>query len=346
MAAAVAAVAAAAVTSSCRCGSSPSRTGSWHGRCRRRGRPSPSACAVRPKATSCRACPPDPPELVRGGLIRPLGRSVDQEFESVRCPGRRRLPRHLTGQCHLVVECRPVDGGRHREVFIRPRGQAHSCERDRQNRDGDQQQRKGRVRLHSDTPRCKSIVWAPCYGISSAIFKHRPGDPFGAPAAGARTIKGVDRRPLLLENTLRMVEHEAEHEPERPLSPELVLVSPELRERALREERDEPPPARADDDTPPAAAPEPPAPSPRSTAPPRDEAAAGQVERRRTARAVAVLALIALLLFGAGIAVGKLAFPGSTDQSPVTSRSASPRPPVTTRPPAQSRRARRRRRRG
>ena len=133
-----------------------------------------------------------------------------------------------------------------------------------------------------------------------------------------------------------MVEHESEHGPERPLSPELVLVSPELRERALREERDEPPPARADDDTPPVAAPEPPAPSPPSPAPPRAEAAAAPVERRRTARALTVLALIALLLFSAGIAVGKLAFPGSTDQAPVTSRSASPSPPVTTRPPART----------
>ena len=123
-----------------------------------------------------------------------------------------------------------------------------------------------------------------------------------------------------------------EREPERPLSPELVLVSPELRERALLEEGDAPFPPQADVDPPTASvAPEPqvPLPSP-SAVPRRAETAAGPVERRLTVGAATAIALTALIVFGAGVAVGKLAFPTPTARSPAAPRAASPRPSVTT----------------
>ena len=88
--------------------SSPSPTGWSHGRCRRHGRPSPSACAVRPEATSCRSWPAgSPPNWYGAVWIRPLGRSVDQEFDSVRCPGRTTPSTSpgRTGSCgHPAVE--------------------------------------------------------------------------------------------------------------------------------------------------------------------------------------------------------------------------------------------------
>ena len=122
-----------------------------------------------------------------------------------------------------------------------------------------------------------------------------------------------------------------EREPERPLSPELVLVSPDLRERALLEERDVPVPPQAEVDPPTASvapAPRVPLPSP-PAAPPRAEAAPGPVERRRlTAGAATAIALTALILFGAGLAVGKLAFPTSTARSPAAPRAASRKPRV------------------
>jgi hypothetical protein len=130
-----------------------------------------------------------------------------------------------------------------------------------------------------------------------------------------------------------------EREPERPLSPELVLVSPDLRERALlEEERAAPVPPQADVDPPTASV----APAPRvqlpspSAPPPRAEASAGPGGRRLTAGAATAIALIALIVFGAGVAIGKLAFPSSTARSPVAPRVASPKPPVTASVPRTS----------
>jgi hypothetical protein len=131
-----------------------------------------------------------------------------------------------------------------------------------------------------------------------------------------------------------------EREPERPLSPELVLVSPDLRERALleEEERAAPVPPQADVEPPTASvapAPRVPVPSPPEP-PPRAEASAGPGGRRLTAGAATAIALIALIVFGAGVAIGKLAFPASTARSPVAPRAASPKPPVTASAPRTS----------
>jgi hypothetical protein len=126
-----------------------------------------------------------------------------------------------------------------------------------------------------------------------------------------------------------------EREPE--LSPELVLVSPDLRERALLEERDGPVAAEADVDAPTAsAAPAPRVPSPPPPAAPPAGADAGRAERRPAAWAVTAIVVTALVLFGAGIAVGKLAFPTSTARSPAPPRAAAPRPTVTTSVPPTS----------
>ncbi len=138
-----------------------------------------------------------------------------------------------------------------------------------------------------------------------------------------------------------------EHEPERPLSPELVLVSPDLRERALLDELDSSFPEHADVDPPTASvepAPQAPAPqvpaAPPQAALPRTEAATPRVERRRlTAGALTAIALTALIVFGAGLAVGKLAFPGSSARSPAAPRDVSQPPPVTTAVPRTSSRA-------
>ncbi len=129
-----------------------------------------------------------------------------------------------------------------------------------------------------------------------------------------------------------------EREPERPLSPELVLVSPELRERALLEEGDAPFPPQADVDPPTASvAPEPQVPLPSPPAVPRRaETTAGPVERRLTVGAATAIALTALIVFGAGVAVGKLAFPTSTARSPAAPRAASPPPSVTAAVPRTS----------
>jgi len=130
-----------------------------------------------------------------------------------------------------------------------------------------------------------------------------------------------------------------EREPERPLSPELVLVSPDLRERALQEEeRAAPVPPPADVDPPTASvAPAPPVPLPSSPVPPPGaEASAGPGGRRLTAGAATAIALIALIVFGAGVAIGKLAFPTSTARSPSAPRAASPKPPVTASVPRTS----------
>ena len=133
-----------------------------------------------------------------------------------------------------------------------------------------------------------------------------------------------------------------ERERERPLSPELVLVSPDLRERALlEEERAAPVTPQADVDPPTASvapAPRVPVPSPPAP-PPRAEASAGPGGRRLTAGAATAIALIALIVFGAGVAIGKLAFPTSTARSPVAPRAASPKPPVTASAPRTSSRA-------
>jgi hypothetical protein len=154
-------------------------------------------------------------------------------------------------------------------------------------------------------------------------------------------------------------------EREQPLSPELVLVSPDLRERACAEEP-EPgtQPGTPTDVAPPAVvplSPRPVAPPPSATpaAPPTPAMPAGapdallstqtteaRVEWRLTVGAATVLALSALLVFGAGVAVGQLAVPGSTTRSPATQRSAQGRqtasalmpvatvPAPTTAPPA------------
>jgi hypothetical protein len=130
-----------------------------------------------------------------------------------------------------------------------------------------------------------------------------------------------------------------DREPERPLSPELVLVSPDLRERALlEEERAAPAPPQADVDPPTASvapAPRVPLPSPPAP-PPRAEASAGPGGRRLTAGVATVIALTALIVFGAGVAIGKLAFPTSTARSPAAPRAASPKPPVTASVPRTS----------
>jgi len=138
---------------------------------------------------------------------------------------------------------------------------------------------------------------------------------------------------------LRMVERE----PERPLSPELVLVSPDLRERALLDELDSSFPEHADVDPPTASvapatqAPAPQVPAASPQAAPRAEAATPPVERRRlTVGAATAIALAALIVFGAGLAVGKLAFPGSSARSPAAPRAVSQQPPVTTAVPRAS----------
>ena len=109
----------------------------------------------------------------------------------------------------------------------------------------------------------------------------------------------------------------ADRELERPLSPELVLVSPDLRERALLDEPDVPLPPEADFDPPqayvaPPTASVPPAPpvevpSPPPVPPPAQ--AAGPIARRLTAGTATAIALAALIVFGAGLAIGKFAFP-------------------------------------
>ena len=128
----------------------------------------------------------------------------------------------------------------------------------------------------------------------------------------------------------------ADPELESPLSPELVLVSPDLRERALLDDRDAPLPAPADVDPPahvdPPPASVPPAPpAPLPSPPPvlTPAQVAGPVERRPTARIAIAIALAALIVFGVGVAIGKLAFPTSTSGSPAALRSASPQPSVT-----------------
>lgn len=129
----------------------------------------------------------------------------------------------------------------------------------------------------------------------------------------------------------------ADRELERPLSPELVLVSPDLRERALLDEPDVPLPPEADFDPPqayvaPPTASVPPAPpvevpSPPPVPPPAQ--AAGPIARRLTAGTATAIALAALIVFGAGLAIGKFAFPTSTARSPAALRSAAPQAPVT-----------------
>ena len=58
-----------------------------------------------------------------------------------------------------------------------------------------------------------------------------------------------------------------------------------------------------------------PLPSP-PAAPSSGETAARPVERRLTVGAATAIAVTALIVFGAGVAIGKLAFPTSTDRSP------------------------------
>ena len=129
-----------------------------------------------------------------------------------------------------------------------------------------------------------------------------------------------------------------DHELEQPLSPELVLVSPDLRERACSAEPDAQHGSRADvapAAVPPAPAPAEPAPAPASepphlevpAEPPRPappplpelplstQTTAARVEWRLTVGAATVLALTALLIFGAGVAVGQLVVPPSAPRS-------------------------------
>ena len=143
----------------------------------------------------------------------------------------------------------------------------------------------------------------------------------------------------------------ADHELERPLSPELVLVSPDLRERALLDEPDVPLPPQADVDpleadvappqedvAPPTASvpPAPPVPVPPPPPAPPPAQAAGPVARRLTAGTATTIALAALIVFGAGLAVGKFAFPTSTARLPAALRSAAPQAPVTVTVPRAS----------
>ena len=139
-----------------------------------------------------------------------------------------------------------------------------------------------------------------------------------------------------------------DRELEQPLSPELVLVSPDLRERvaSVEPDIDAPPPAdvaplqEAPLPATPVRPPDPPAapttPDPSSArppdvsvpppdpvtpaapppVPPSTQTTSARVEWRLTVGAATILALSALLVFGAGVAVGQLALPVSKTQSP------------------------------